>query len=169
MHQRSLNLLWCVIPVPKLAKCTDKSWNLLIVSFESQIYLNNLLNLLRPRDPAEPGTSAKASGRMQICHGFSGWQELLRRGHASGRELLRRGLTGGREQPRAATRASASSSTATSRACTRRGKAAQGLWPSPGVWCSPGATTASMARRRRWPASGRTWSRNLSSFNRLFK
>jgi hypothetical protein len=70
------------------------------MSFESQIYLNNLLNLLRPRDQAEPGTSAEAGGRVQICRGFSGWQELLRCGHASGRELLRRGLTGGREQPR---------------------------------------------------------------------
>jgi hypothetical protein len=44
MHPRSLNLLWCVIPVPKLTKCSSRSSNLLIVSCESQIYLNNLLN-----------------------------------------------------------------------------------------------------------------------------
>jgi hypothetical protein len=70
------------------------------MSFESQIYLNNLLNLLRPRDQAEPGTSAETGGCAQVRRGLSSWQELLRRGHASGRELLRRGLMGGREQPR---------------------------------------------------------------------
>jgi hypothetical protein len=34
-------------PGPKLTKCSSRSSNLLIVSLESQIYLNNLLNLLR--------------------------------------------------------------------------------------------------------------------------
>jgi hypothetical protein len=47
VHRRSLNLLWCVIRVPKLAKCANRSSNLLIFSYESQIYLNNLLNLFR--------------------------------------------------------------------------------------------------------------------------
>jgi hypothetical protein len=60
---------------------------------------NNLLNLLRPRDQDEPGTSAEAGGRVQIRRGLLGWKELLHRGRASGRELLRRGFTGGREQP----------------------------------------------------------------------
>jgi hypothetical protein len=49
-------------PSPKLAKCTYLFPNLLIVSYESQIYLNNLLNLLKQHDPcsdeAEPGSSA---------------------------------------------------------------------------------------------------------------
>jgi hypothetical protein len=47
-------LLWCIIPVPKLAKCTYGSSNLLIVSFESQTYLNNLLNLLKLWDQVLP-------------------------------------------------------------------------------------------------------------------
>jgi hypothetical protein len=51
VHQRSLNLLWCH-PDPKLAKCSSRSSNLPIVSYESQIYLNNSLNLLRPWDRA---------------------------------------------------------------------------------------------------------------------
>jgi hypothetical protein len=39
VHQRSPNLLWCVIPVSKLVKWSYRSSNLLIVSYESQIYL----------------------------------------------------------------------------------------------------------------------------------
>jgi hypothetical protein len=73
VHQRSLNLLWCVIPVPKLAKCTDRSSNLLIVSYESQIYLNNLLNLLRPRNPCsnavEPSLGAAAACPPRVLLG----------------------------------------------------------------------------------------------------
>jgi hypothetical protein len=158
VHRQSLNLLWCVIPVPKLAKCTDRSSNLLIVSFESQIYLNNLLNLLRPRDHAEPGTSRSRRARAGPLRplGLAGATPSWPHGRARADPPRPRG-------PRA------SSSAATSRACARRGKATQGLRPSPRVRCSPGAITLSMARRRRWLASGRTWSRKLSRFNRLFK
>jgi hypothetical protein len=72
VHQRSLNLLWCVIPVPKLAKRSSRSSNLLIVSYVSQIYLNNLLNLLSLRDTCsnvtEPDPSAAAIGTTQPLH-----------------------------------------------------------------------------------------------------
>jgi hypothetical protein len=52
VHQWSQNLLWSVISVLKLAKWSSRSSNLLIESYESQIYLSNLLKLLRPWDRA---------------------------------------------------------------------------------------------------------------------
>jgi hypothetical protein len=87
VHRRSLNLLWCVIPIPKLAKCTNRSSNLLIVSYESQIYLNNLLNLFRSRRSTQ--AAADLTEAMTVVTGTE--PETVHDAEESGHSLRRRG------------------------------------------------------------------------------
>jgi hypothetical protein len=144
-------LFWCVIPVPKLAKCTYKSANLLIVSFESQIYFKQPIksSYLDRGTRTSPAPAPKPAGACRSAAASWAGRSCSAAAALAGGSCSAVASREGVSSPAVATRASASSSAATSRACARRGKVAQELRPYLGVRCSPGATTLSMERWRR--------------------